>query len=53
MVLIKLFLTGTLYDRFKLTYGYLHEADKVPECYSCLKLIIHVHLSVDFYKKCW
>ena len=38
MILIKSFLTGVLYDCFKLIYAYLNEGDKVHECYSCLKM---------------
>ena len=31
MILIKSFLTGILYDCFKLIYAYLNEGDKVRE----------------------
>ena len=50
MVLIKPFLTGALYDRSKLVYGYSNKRDKVHEYYSCLKLIIQVYLNVSFSK---
>ena len=47
MVLIKPFLTGFfLHDCFKLIYTYLHEGDKVRECYTCLKMMIQAHLHV-------
>ena len=29
---------------------YLNEGDKIHECYSCLKLIIQVHLHVGIQK---
>ena len=48
MILIKSFLTGILYDCFKLIYAYLNERDEVHECYSCLKMIVPVHLHVGF-----
>ena len=48
MILIKFFLTGVLYDCFKLIYAYLNEGDKVRECYSCLKMIIQAPLHVGF-----
>ena len=35
---------------FKLIYAYLHEGDKVRECYSYLKKMIQVHLHVGFLK---
>ena len=38
-----------LYDCFKLLYAYLKERDKVPECYSCLKMIVQAHLHVVFF----
>ena len=47
-MLIKSFLTGVLYDRFKLIYAYLMEGDKVCVCYSCLKMVIQAHLHVLF-----
>ena len=50
MILINSFLTGVLYDCFKLIYEYLNEGDEVRECYSCLKIIIQVHLHVGFIK---
>ena len=49
MILIKSFLTGVLYDCFKLIYAYLNEGDKVRECYSCLKMIVQGHLHVGFF----
>ena len=49
MILIISFLTGVLYDCFKLIYAYLNEGDKVRECYSCLKLIVQAHLHVGFF----
>ena len=48
MILIKAFLKGVLYDCFKLIYAYLNEGDKVREYYSCLKMIVQVHLHVGF-----
>ena len=39
-----------LYDCFKLIYAYLKERDKVPECYSCLKMIVQAHLHVVFFQ---
>ena len=44
MILIKSFLTGNLYDCFKLIQTYLNEKDKVRECYSSLKLTIQAHI---------
>ena len=41
MILIRPFLTGALYDRSKLVYGYSNEADKVHECYNCLKSLLN------------
>ena len=49
MILIKFFLTGYLYDRFKLRCVYLNEEDKFRECYTCLNLMIQVHLQVVFF----
>ena len=49
IILIKSFLTGVLYDCFKLIYAYLNEGDKVCECYSCLKMVIQAHLHVGFF----
>ena len=48
MILIKSFLTGVLYDWFKLIYRYLNEGNKVRECFNCLKMMIQVHLHVGF-----
>ena len=48
MILIKSFLTGVLYDCFRLMYVYLNKGDKVGECYSCLKMVIQAHLHVGF-----
>ena len=50
MILIKSFLTGVLYDCFKLIYASLNEEDKFRECYSCLKMRIQAHLHVGFIK---
>ena len=50
MVLIKSFPTKALYDRSKFTYMYLNEEDKIPECHSCLKVIIQAHSHVGFSK---
>ena len=36
MVFIKVFLTGVLYENFKLVYMHLKEEDIVRKCYSCL-----------------
>ena len=49
MILIKSFLTGVLYDCFKLMSVYVNEGDKVCGCYSCLKMIIQAHLFVGFF----
>ena len=49
MILIKSFLTGVLYDCFKLIYAYLNEGHKIREYYSCLKLIVQAHLHVGFF----
>ena len=38
-----------MYDCFKLIYTYLNEGDKVSEFYSCLKMVIQVHLHVVFF----
>ena len=48
MIYIKPFLTGILYDCFKLIHAYLNEGHKVRECYSCLKMIVQAHLCVVF-----
>ena len=48
MIYIKSFLTGVLYDYFKLIHAYLNEGHKVRECYSCLKMIVQAHLYVVF-----
>ena len=50
MVLIKSFLTGVLHGCFKLIYQYLNEGDKVRECYSCLKLMVHgyLHIAISY-----
>ena len=49
MILIKSLLTGVLYDSFKLIYAYLNEADKVRECYNCLKMMMQANLHVRFF----
>ena len=49
MILIKSFLTWVLYDCFKLIYAYLNEADKVRECYNCLKIMMQANLHVRFF----
>ena len=49
MILIKSFLTGYLYDCFKLIYTYLNKGDKVYECYNCLKMILQAHLHIGFF----
>ena len=51
MILIKSFLTGVSYDRFKLIYANLNEGDEVRECYSPLKLMIQVYFHVVFLTK--
>ena len=48
IILIKSFLTGILFDCFKLIYAYLSKGDQVCECYSCLKMVIKAHLLVGF-----
>ena len=48
MILIKSFLTGVLYDCFKLIYAYLNEGNEVCECYSCSKMVIQACLYVGF-----
>ena len=48
MILIKSFVTGVLYDYFRLIYAYLNEGDKVRKCYSCLKMIVQAHLHAGF-----
>ena len=48
MILIKSFLTGVLYDCFKLVYTLLNERDKVHKYYSSLKMIRQAHLNVGF-----
>ena len=49
MILITSFLTGVLYDYFKLIYAYLNEGRKVHECYSCFKMIAQANLHVFFF----
>ena len=51
MILIKSFLTGISYDRFKLIYANLNDGDKVRECYSPLILMMQVHFQVVFFTK--
>ena len=51
MILFKSFLTGVLYDCFKLKHAYLNEGDQVCECYSCLKMMIHVGFFTIFFIK--
>ena len=46
MILNKSFLTGVLYDCFKLTDVFLTEWDETCECYSCLKLMIQARSSI-------
>ena len=48
MTLIKSFLAGVLYFCLKLIYAFLNEGNMVRQCYSCLKMIIQVHLHVGF-----
>ena len=50
MIPVKSFLTGALYDSFKLIYAYLSEGDKVHECCSCFKMMMQSHLHVCFFK---
>ena len=50
MILIKSFLTGVFYDRFKLIYAYLFEGDNVSEYYRCFKMTIKAQLHADFFK---
>ena len=50
MVPVKSFLTGALCDYMKLIYLNLNEEDRVPECYSCMKLMIQAHLCFGFFK---
>ena len=49
IILIKSFLSGVLYDCFKVIYTYLNEGDKVCVCYSCLKMVIQAHLHFGFF----
>ena len=49
MILIKSFLTGVLYDSFRLIYTYVNEVDKVRECYSCLEIMMQARLHVVFF----
>ena len=49
MILIKPFITGVLYDYFKLICAHINEGDKIRECYSCVKMIVQAHLNVDFF----
>ena len=49
MILIKSLLTEVLYDCFKLICAYLNDGDKVPECYSCLKIMTQAHLYFGFF----
>ena len=49
MILIKSFLTGVLYDCFKLIYAHLNEGDQFCECYSCSILVILAHLHVGLF----
>ena len=49
MILIKSFLIEALHDCFKHIYAYLNEGYKVHKCYSCLKMMIQVHLHVNFF----
>ena len=52
MILIKSFLTGTLYDRFKLIYANLNEEDKAANVIAVwnwwYRLIIQYHSYVSF-----
>ena len=45
MIVIKSFLTGIFYDCFELICMYLNEWNRVCECYSCLMIQGHLHLS--------
>ena len=49
MILIKSFLTGVLYDCFKLIYTYLNKGKKVRQCNGCLKMI-QAHLYFVFFQ---
>ena len=49
MILLKFFLTGDFYDHFQVIDEYLTKGDKAHESYNCLKLMIQVHLHVDFF----
>ena len=51
MVLIKSFLTGTLYDRSRLVYVLLNKGDIVPKHYSCLKFKVKANLHVVVFFK--
>ena len=44
MILIKSFLKGVMYDRFKLIYAYFKTGDKVR-----VKMIVQTHLRVGFF----
>ena len=46
---MKSFLSGVLYDCFKVIYTYLNEGDKVCLCYSCLKMVTQADLHVGFF----
>ena len=43
----QILLNGGLYDCFKLLYAYWNEGEKICECYSCLKMVIQVHFSLN------
>ena len=43
------FLTGVLYDCFKLMYVYLNEGDEVRKCFSCLKMMIRAQSHDGFF----
>ena len=49
MILVKSFLTGILYDCFKIIYASINEGDKVRGCYSCSKMIVQAYLHVGFF----
>ena len=47
-----------MYDCLKLIYAYLNEGDQGCEYYSCLKVVVQVHLHVGFFtiffiKRAW
>ena len=50
MIIFKSFLTGVLYDYFKLKYVYLNEKDKVCKGYCCFKQLIEAHVHAGFFK---